>query len=143
MNKNNASNFVVTLSLDAGEMTLDVASIKEFYFVEDIFSFCVTGKIIFSDHRGILEFGPITGNEKISVVYGEEVDTEKVFFIYKISDISKHETTENGRNQLIEIFFVDQMFYSLNFFQFSKSWSNKRISDIITDISKNILGVTT
>jgi hypothetical protein len=72
----NTGEFTVVLSLDIGDVTLDASSVRQFYFIEDIFSFCVTGKIIFTDERGIFEFGPLTGNETISIVYGEEEDTE-------------------------------------------------------------------
>ncbi|MBD3320694.1 MAG: hypothetical protein GF350_06325 [Chitinivibrionales bacterium] len=117
----NTGEFTVSLSLDVGEVTLDNSSIQQFYFIEDIYSFCITGKLVFHDQRGILEFGPITGNESVNVSYGEETDIEKTFYIYKLSRIDQSAQVAPATKEVIEIFFVDQMFYQLNFFQFSKS----------------------
>jgi len=138
----NSADFTVSLLLDYGQITLQSDSINEIYFIEDIFSYCVTGKIQFVDKYGVLEFGPITGNESITISYGEENDIEKIFYIYKISKIQGDNTSEAGTTQKIDIFFTDHMFYNLNFLQFSKSWKNQTISDIIFDISTDILGVS-
>ena len=72
----NTGDFVVVLKTDFGQITLTTDQVKEFYFIEDIFSFCVTGKITFTDRNGIFEFGPLTGNEMLSVVYGNADDKE-------------------------------------------------------------------
>lgn len=133
--------FTISLSLDLGEVSLDNSSVMQFYFVEDIFSYCVTGKLIFTDQRGIFEFGPLTGNERVNISYGEDSDIEKSFFIYKLSNVDQHSQVAGGTKEVIEIFFVDQMFYQLNFFQFSKSWIDKKTSTIIIDIADKFLGV--
>lgn len=138
----NTSSFTITLSLDYGEITLDTRMVQEFYFIEDIFLFCVTGKLSFIDDAGLLEFGPITGNERINVVYGELDDSEWSFNIYKINKIEKNNTAETSVDSTIEIFFTDAMYYPLNFLKFSRSWSNTKITDIVDDIATNILGVT-
>jgi len=137
----NTNEFSVSLSLDIGDVILDVASIVELYFIEDIFSFCVTGKIIFTDQRGVFEFGPLTGNERINIIYGDEDDEEWTFDIYKVSSIDKTEDARGGTSQAIEMFFVDVMFFPLNHLQFSRSWKDKRASSIIFDIAENMLGV--
>ncbi|MFW6377492.1 MAG: hypothetical protein ACOCZ5_02485 [bacterium] len=50
-------------------MVLSGDEVIQLYFVEDIFSYCMTGKMIFTDTRGLFEFGPITGNETIKIHY--------------------------------------------------------------------------
>lgn len=138
----NTASFSVTLSLDFGEITLDTNMIESFYFIEDILLHSVTGKIVFNDDHGLLEFGPITGNEQINIVYGEQDDLEWSFNIYKMSKIERNRTTEEATSSKIEIFFVDKMFYPLNFLKFSRSWKDKKITDIVDDISTNMLGIT-
>lgn len=134
--------FSVVLETSSGLVTVNPSDIIQFYFIEDIFSMSMVGKIIMKDNRGLLEFGPLTGNEKIGVIYGEENDIEKEFKIYSVSKIDKMENIDPSGKNVMEIFFADPMFFPINFLQFSKSWANKRISDIVKDIAENILGVS-
>lgn len=135
--------FTVSITTDAGIITLEPSDIMQFYFVEDIFSMSITGKIVMVDKRGLLECGPLTGNEKLGLIYGEEEDIEKEFKIYNVSKISKLETVDPSGKNVIEVFFADLMFFPLNFLQFSRVWKDKKFSDIIKDIGENFLGIKT
>jgi hypothetical protein len=112
--------FSAAITMDAGVVTLDNAEIKQLYFIEDIFSFALVGKIIINDNRGIFEFGPLTGNEMITLVYGEEEENVRQFKIYKINKIDQVDTNTESM-EAIEIFFADNMFFIMNFLQFSRS----------------------
>lgn len=138
----NTGEFSVSLATKLGQINLKNDSIEELYFIEDIFSFSMTGKLIFYDKYGVFEFGPLTGNEKLTVYYGIENDIEKVFYIYKMAKIQSDSSANPGSKQTIELYFTDEMFYSLNFIQFSKSWKNEKVSNIIYDIAENIMGVS-
>jgi len=133
--------FVVTLQLDIGQIVLGVEQVREFYFIEDIYSYCVTGQITFTDRQGIFEFGPLTGNERISIVYGENNDEEWTFDIFKTSRIERNNGGREGESGLIQLFFVDSMFYNLNFLHYSRSWKDEKISTIIDEMSTNMLSV--
>lgn len=135
--------FTISITTDTGIVTLDSSDIMQFYFVEDIFSMSITGKLVMIDKRGLLECGPLTGNEKIGLIYGEEEDIEKEFKIYNISKVSRIETVDPSGKTVIEVFFTDLMFFPLNFLQFSRAWKNVKYTDIIKDIGENFLGVTT
>jgi len=119
--QDNTKSFTVTLSLKRGLITLDTSDIMQFYFIEDILSYSMLGKIVFTDNRGILEFGPLSGNETIGLIYGQEDDIEKEFKIYSISKVEQGKGQSAGDKNIIEIFFTDTMFFTLNFLQFSKS----------------------
>lgn len=131
--------FVVTLLLEIGNIVLGVEQIHELYFIEDIYLFCMTGQITFIDRNGIFEFGPLTGNEKINITYGEDTDQSITFNIFKTSKIEKDTNIDEASGNLIHLFFVDAIFYNLNFIQYSLSWKDKKISKIIEDISVNML----
>ncbi|MFW6014837.1 MAG: hypothetical protein ACOCRK_00200 [bacterium] len=73
--------FNVILNLDVGLVPLDNNDIMNCYYVEDIFSFCLNGKLRFVDNKGIFEFGPITGNESLFIIYGNHEDIELEFLI--------------------------------------------------------------
>ncbi|NCD00177.1 MAG: hypothetical protein EOL95_10820 [Bacteroidia bacterium] len=113
--------FTISITTDTGIVTLDSSDIMQFYFVEDIFSMSITGKLVMIDKRGLLECGPLTGNEKIGLIYGEEEDIEKEFKIYNISKVSRIETVDPSGKTVIEVFFTDLMFFPLNFLQFSRA----------------------
>jgi hypothetical protein len=133
-NQEGAKKFSVVLGLDAGRMLLESNNIKQLYFIEDIFSYSIVGKLIFNDDRGILEFGPLTGNETLTIIYGEDEVIEKSFYIYKISNINQISQTNPETDNVVELFFVDYMFYSLNFLQYSKAWKDEKISKIVKTI---------
>lgn len=133
--------FSVALQLEAGILTLDNKDIVKIYFIEDIFSFSMVGKIQFFDNIGLMEYGPITGNEKLILAYGEEENWELVFDIFKISRVVQMSGPESGTMNMIEILFVDEMFLSLTQKKYSKSWKDEYISDIVEDISMNMLEI--
>lgn len=135
------SEFVVILQTDAGQVVLNSEQVREFYFIEDILSFCVTGKLVFTDNNGIFEFGPLTGNERLGVIYGSS-DKEWTFSVFKMSRIEKNSSTDESSSQTIQLFFVDTTFYNLNFLSFSRSWKDEKITDIVQDISTDMLGIT-
>lgn len=133
--------FSIVIETSSGLVTINPSDIIHFYFIEDIFSMSMVGKLIMKDNRGLLEFGPLTGNEKIGLIYGEENDIEKEFKIYSVSKIDRLESVDPTGKNAIEIFFADPMFFIMNFLQFSKSWANTTISNIVKDIGENILGI--
>jgi len=131
------SQFAVALTLDIGIVTLDAGEIKQLYYIEDIFSYSMTGKIIFTDTRGIFELGPLTGNEWLYLEYG---DTELWFKIYKLNKVDSISTAAGNVN-VIEMFFAQEMFFLINFLQFSRSYGEDYISGIVSDIAQRYLNV--
>lgn len=131
----------VAISMAIGKVVLRTSNIKELYFIEDIFSYSMTGKIVFNDDVGILEHGPLTGNETIHIEYGIEELKTIVFRIHKMQRIKQLSGGATGTLNQIEIILVHNIFDSLNYLKFSKSWKNKKIHEIVYDISDKMLGV--
>lgn len=136
------SKYSVYIIFEDENVYIDTAAIEDLYFIEDIFSYSIVGKLQFHDRQGILEFGPLTGNEKIGILYGVQDDVERVFDIYKINKIIPSWSNANAKENFIEIVFVDEIFYNLTNRKYSKSYKNKKISEIVSDISTNILEET-
>lgn len=134
--------YTVYFVIDDEEKNIRVSDIEQLYFIEDIFSYSIVGKLQFHDRQGLLEFGPITGNEKIGIIYGVSEDTERVFDIYKVNRIIPSWSDAQGKENFIEVIFVDEMFYDLTNREYSRSWSNQRYSDVVKSISSNMLGVS-
>lgn len=133
------SKFTVYIIFGDQTVNIETAAIEDLYFIEDIFSYSIVGKLQFNDRQGLLEFGPLTGNEKIGIVYGVDQDVERVFDIYKINRIIPSWSNANAKENFIEVVFVDDIFYKLTNRKYSKSWKNKKISKIVSDISTDIL----
>lgn len=139
MGKESQDEFAVLLSLSNGELTLDNTEIKKLYFIEDIFSYTMVGKLIFIDYRGTFEFGPLTGNEELQISYGVESEKQKAFRIYKMNKVDQIQaSTEDA--EIIELYFAEGMFFNFNFVQYSRSWKDKKIHEIVQHIGDKFLG---
>ena len=131
----------VSLKLDLDQYYIGAVHIEQLYFIEDILSYSIVGKIMFDDRKGILEFGPLTGNEQIVIDYGREDEVKKTFDIYKISRIIPSHANAGGKWNFIEILFVDTMFYNLTNRQYSISWKDTKHSTIVEDLSNNMIKI--
>lgn len=119
---------------------IDSQDIVDCYFVEDIFSFCLTGKLAFYDVYGLLERGPFTGNEMVSFVYGIEEDREIIFHIWKVNVIQTSETNPTAEN-LIECYIVDSAFYKMMVTKFSRSFeAETKYTDVVKHLLQHMVG---
>jgi len=132
--KNEEYGFTVALGLEDEVVTLDPITIQELYFIEDIFSFCMTGKIIFQDPFGMTEFGPLTGNERLLIAYGTTTERRLVFDIIKMDKITMASPTKPIDGIQICLYFVDVTFNRFTKNRYSKSWKNAKITDILENV---------
>jgi len=137
--------FSVQIMTANGIILLDNRNIIQAYIIEDIYSFCMTGKIKFYDLQGIAEYGPFTGVERIQFIFGnqeEEGSFEKrvVFDIYKIQKATGSLGIETESTPVFELIFTEPLFKRLTQQRFSKAYNynNILITDIIQDILINI-----
>ena len=128
--------FSVTMAIESGNVLLNPKDIIECYFIEDIYKFSITGKLVFNDMYGFLEDGPFTGNERIIITYGEVEDRTLVFDIWKMAKIQQLGVTDPTAESMVEIFFVDSMFELYTLKKYSKSWAADTIT---TDIMSHII----
>lgn len=133
--------FSLILNLDSGGVIIDSKDVSECYFIEDIFSYCLTGKVIIYDRYGIMEYGPLTGNETVVLSYGVEEDRELTLNISKITKITQGGVQDATAAQQIEMILVDPLFEQLTHMKFSRSWTDTKISDIIKHIFINMIGI--
>lgn len=133
----------ISLILEDQTLAFNNSDILECYIIEDIYSFSMTGKILFIDKLNVMEFGPMNGNEKIQIVF-EDGREEKAFefYIYKIGRVSQASMTNVGAERIIEMYLVDSSFLAMNIPKYSVSWKETLISDIVKDMMKNMIGIT-
>ena len=125
--------------------TIGFNSVEYLYFIEDLFSFCMSGKICFNDVIGISEFGPLNGSEKLKVRFGNTENTSEyrtvIFDIQKIEKIERNAGLRPASTNKVTLVLVDTYYRKLHSKFWSKSWVDTKISDIITDICKNHVGI--
>jgi hypothetical protein len=138
--------FSVMIITEKEPLILNNGDINEFYFIEDIFKFCMVGSITFNDRYNIIEYGPFTGNEKLAVIYSIEGDEksdknrELIFDIWKVGRVQQigsgiREESEN----LITMNFIDPFYAGFTLRKYSRSWSNRLYTDIMKDILNNMV----
>ena len=132
----------VQIGLDEREVILIQSQhIRECFFVEDIFSHCLIGKLMFTDVHGLFERGPLTGNEIISLIYGVEETREIVFDIWKVANIIQASPSSPTDEALIEIIFVDTSFYNMFVSKHSFSFGAETVyTNMVDYLLKNMCG---
>lgn len=133
--------FSLILNLDSGGVVIDSKDVSECYFIEDIFAYCLTGKVIINDRYGIMEYGPLTGNETVVLSYGVDEDRELTMHISKISRITQSDAMDATAAQEIEMILVDPLLEPMTHTKFSRSWVDEKISEMINHIFKNMTNV--
>lgn len=126
--------FTVILSFKNDAVTLKNSMIKELYFIEDIFSPCIVGKIHIIDKFGLKDNNLLSGGELVTIIYGIETLVQKTFYVYKISSISTKNPGHSQKVDEIEMFFVDVSFLIFSQKQISYSWTNVGGDEIIKDL---------
>jgi hypothetical protein len=117
-------------------------SLVEMSYFEDIFSNTVTGRMIISEAEGFIEKFHLSGNEYIRVTFTKASDKnfniDILFRIYKISD---RQLVGNMQTEGYVLYFCSDELIISEQYKVSKSYPNTKVSDIITDITKNYLKV--
>jgi hypothetical protein len=144
-----AGSYNIIIGFEAlGNKVLDNKDILECYVIEDIFSFCMTGKLSMIDQLGLSEYGPLTGNEKLYILLGDQEGNSGLdskgwfkkwsFDIYKIQKLTQAMTVEPHARPVWEIFFTDPNFKKLTEKRFNKAWPEEPTK--ASDIWLHILG---
>ena len=132
----------VILKKNTEMFSIGLETIQELYFIEDVFSFCMTGKISFIDYGGVIEQGNIWGyqDEILNINYGiNNTNISKDFIIYKI-ERQQHQSTELEKNNVFDIIFVSPLFFKWHYTQYSRSFSETKTTDIMNHIMKYMVG---
>jgi len=132
---------VKIISPDLGDLSIGNEDIHLFEMIEDIFSVCMVGKLMFFDRIGSIEQLPITGNEVVTITYGEN-ETTKTFIIYDFKKIHQGSSLTGSAMTMIEMYLVEPIHLTLTQHKYSISWKDKKISVIVKDICKNMCSIT-
>lgn len=139
--------FSVVITAAHDVVLMDNDDIRDIYFIEDIYSYLMTGKMVCRDTRGLSEFLPLVGNEKITIEYGTTEGGGPAAYSTKIVefDLIKMgyvENTNDKRRHFMEFFFIQSFHKRLHMEHYSKSYKCLRYTDYIADICKNHVGIS-
>lgn len=114
----------------------------EFSFYEDLYSFCVSGHLTLKDGQGFIESLQLQGNEFLEIDFGKikdaSNDTTSVYRIYKVGD---RVPAGNLNMEFYTLYFCSEELLISEQKKISKSLSGQTISQSISSILKENLGV--
>jgi hypothetical protein len=115
--------------------------IRECYFIEDIFTSCMTGRISFLDDFGMYEYGPFTGNEVVSIVYGRSETREVVFHILRVEKILSSASTGSQVSPYVVMDIADTTYEFFTSYRYSRSYETSlKHTDVVKHIIRNQVG---
>lgn len=120
---------------------IPISEVLNLYFIEDIYSFNIVGRLQFIDKHGLLEHTILTGQEYFTIVWGPyQNEMELNLYVYKINDITRSDGIYGMGESYVDVFLVDKYFN--NFHSKGHSFAFKN-GDYASNISDIINGITT
>jgi hypothetical protein len=114
----------------------------ELSYYEDIYSFCASGSVTVRDAQGFIELFQLSGSEYIEINFGKIKGSansdDQVFHVYKIG---KRLPTGNLNDEFYTIYFCSEELYLSEQLKISKSFTGKKISDIVSNVLTDVLKV--
>jgi hypothetical protein len=137
-------NILTAVIILGGEKyTLILDDLLHFHFIEDIYSFCMTGKAVLVDREGILEKGQFSAsqNDGFMVIYDTDGNGKRTlqFSIFKIERSEDFIGTVAGTNNILTFILIDPMFFPLTRKKYSLSFKEKKIHEIIDHLAQYML----
>ena len=122
---------------------LDIKNlIIEFNLYEDIFTNTISGDVLVNDSNDLLSFLALTGNDYISFLLEKPALECSIEKTYKIVSVSNRRLTNNTNESYILHFTAEEMVLSEQY-RVSKSYKNKKVSEIVRDICDSYLNINT
>lgn len=115
----------------------------EINYYEDIYSGAITGNIILNDSNSFLNRLGFSGNDYLILSFGKPgLDTRKISKVFRVYSVSGRTITKDQNENYILNFCSEEVVLSEQY-KISKSYKNKKVSDIVKDILQNQLSVRT
>lgn len=116
--------------------------VVEINYFEDIYNSCITGNLVLNDSNSMLNTLGFSGNDYLILTFKKPGDDKfklsKTFRIFSVSD--RHQAKDQNENYILN--FCSEEYILSEQYKISKSYPNKKISDIVIDIIQNQLKVS-
>jgi hypothetical protein len=141
---NKSFNLAALKIIPSGSTPLDCMSMMvELSLYEDLFATTLSGELLLNDSNDLFKNLPLMGFDYLELDFskpGSATTITKTFRIYKVDNQT---INTNMSNQTYSLKFCSEEEILSTYLKISKSYPGKLVSDIITDILKNILKVNT
>jgi len=122
--------------LDSAGQKIDIRKLMiDMSYYEDIYTFAASGYITIIDAQGFIELLQLTGNEFIEVDFGKIKDApnENIqrFRVYKLGN---RKPSGNNNSEPYTLYFCSEELMLSEQIKISKSYTGKKISEIVKDI---------
>lgn len=131
----------IAIAFEGADAKIKNTDIIEMKVMEDIYSMDMIGVLQMVDTIGIMESGPLTGNEKVYVSIGNADTIDIELDIIKFRNAEMIESANAGSQGTITLDLAGTLYKKLTQTKYSTSWKDTKISDMITDINKKWLGI--
>jgi len=115
--------------------------VVELNYFEDIYNNTITGNLVLNDSSGMLNVLGFSGNDFLILSFSkpgfEDNKIEKTFRVFSVSD--RYLTKDHNENYILN--FCSEELVLSEQYKISKSYPNKKISDIVKDICYNKLKI--
>lgn len=130
----------VSIVMDGqNNVMINSGDVIDLYFIEDIFSHVLIGKVRFFDKYNLQEKGPLTGTEYINVIYGGRTKREVVFQFYDIKYIQTADTNPTA-GPIVEATIVDSSYTTMLERKYSRSFAaGMTYTSIVNHMLQNIV----
>lgn len=142
-----------------GPYGIKAEDVLSLYFVEDIFSLSVVGRLRFNDKLGIIERRESFNNlDNVTIKYGSLTEAKDAPYEWAnanelsffIQSVTAAESSREDGTKAYDIVFADSSYFLLNDFNFSYSWANPSaegneppytITDIVSSLVVTMCGL--
>ena len=133
----------ITLLTSVGDGIIDLTpQLVELNLFEDIYSTTISGNLVVSDSLGFLSNFRINGTEFIQITLRKQSqDNDPIQRTFRVFKISNRSINVSNGFEVYTLNFCSEEFLFSEQYRISKGYTNTSISDIITDILTNYIGV--
>lgn len=114
--------------------------VVEINYFEDIYNNFISGNLVINDSNSFLNRLSFNGNEYLSLAFGKPSSNRVVSKVFRIYGVSNRELVKDQNENYVLNFCSEENVLSEQY-KVSKSFKNKKISEIVIDILKNTLQV--
>ena len=114
--------------------------VVEINYFEDIYGPSISGNLILNDSNGFLNLLGFSGNDYLILSFGKPGLSEKINKVFRVYSVSNRGMVKDQNENYILNFCSEETALSEQY-KVSKSYKNKKVSEIVKDIMFNQLSV--
>lgn len=134
---------LIAINLIANQQSVSLKPFMvELSYFEDLYGCSISGEILISDTLGLIANHMVNGTEFIELEFKKDyTDSKPIKRTFRVYKVSKRKIDLNNMYENFVMKFCSEELLLSEQYRISKSYKNKKISEMISDILKNYLKV--